>query len=56
MGLHGGSATDSRGMTKISFDEWYVYDAGGPVIGGPMIAVELQGKLAITWSAIKVSE
>jgi hypothetical protein len=46
VGLNGGAGTGS-GFSKMSFDDWYVYDANGPV------AVDPQQKLAVTWSGIK---
>jgi hypothetical protein len=46
VGLNGGAGTGD-GFSKMSFDSWYVYDAGGPT------AVKSQDKLATTWSAIK---
>lgn len=48
VGLNGGAGTGS-GFSKISFDEWYVYDASGPVT----TAVNLLGKLATTWGELK---
>jgi hypothetical protein len=46
VGLNGGAGTDG-GFSKISFDDWYVYDADGPT------AVSSQGKLATTWGGLK---
>ena len=46
VGLNGGAGTGS-GFSKISFDDWYAYDSGGPV------AVDPQQGLAATWGEIK---
>ena len=48
VGLNGGTGTDAEGgHSKISFDEWTVYDGSGEV------AVEPQAKLTTTWGALK---
>ncbi len=46
VGLNGGAGTDD-GFSKVSFDSWYVYDAGGAT------AVNSQAKLAVTWGQLK---
>jgi len=46
VGLNGGAGTGS-GHSKISFDDWYVYDRGGET------AVEPQAKLTTTWGTLK---
>ena len=48
VGLNGGAGTGD-GFSKVSFDEWYVYDAGGLVT----TAVRPLGKLATTWGELK---
>jgi len=48
VGLNGGAGTGD-GFSKVSFDEWYVYDSGGP----EAFLVAPKGKLALTWGAIK---
>jgi len=48
VGLNGGAGTGD-GFSKISFDEWYVYDASGEVT----TAVTPQEKLAATWGELK---
>ena len=48
VGLNGGAGTGD-GLSTVSFDEWYVYDVGGPVT----TAVNPQGKLATTWGTLK---
>jgi len=45
-GLNGGAGTDG-GHSKISFDDWMVYDRGGET------AVEPQSKLTTTWGTLK---
>ena len=53
VGLNGGSGTTSGGgNSKISFDEWYVYDSAGPVISGTT-SVTPMAKLATSWGEIK---
>jgi hypothetical protein len=52
VGLNGGSANASGGLAKISFDEWYVYDSGGPVISATT-SVTPMAKLATSWGDIK---
>jgi len=47
VGLNGGAGT-ADGFSKVSFDDWVVYDAGGE-----NLAVASKGKLAFTWGAIK---
>ena len=47
VGLNGGAGTGS-GFSKCSFDDWFVYDAGGE-----NIAVEAKDKLSLSWGAIK---
>ena len=46
VGLNGGAGT-ADGFSVVSFDEWTVYDAGGPT------AVDPQTKLATTWGGLK---
>ena len=46
VGLNGGAGTGS-GFSKVSFDQWIVYDTDGPT---PVLP---QDKLATTWSSIK---
>jgi len=48
VGLNGGAGTGS-GHSKVSFDDWTVYDAGGEA----GFAVAPKGKIALTWGAIK---
>ena len=48
VGLNGGAGTDG-GHSKISFDDWIVYDTGGET----GFAVAPKGKLAFTWGEIK---
>jgi len=53
VGLNGGSGTVSGGgSSKVSFDEWYVYDSGGPVISGTASVTPME-KLATSWGDIK---
>ncbi len=47
VGLNGGAGTGD-GFSKVSFDDWFVYDAAGE-----NMAVAPKGKLALTWGAIK---
>jgi len=47
VGLNGGAGTGD-GFSKVSFDDWIVYDAGGE-----NLAVAPKGKLTLTWGAIK---
>jgi len=50
VGLNGGSGTEAEGgHSKVSFDDWIIYNAGGET----GFAVAPKGKLAITWGAIK---
>ena len=49
VGLNGGAGTGD-GFSKVSFDEWYVFDADGPRLTKQ---VAPKGKLALTWGAIK---
>ncbi len=51
VGLNGGAGT-ADGFSKVSFDEWYVYDAGGPVISD-ISAVGSEGKITSTWGELK---
>lgn len=51
VGLNGGAGT-TAGLSKISFDEWYVYDSKGPVFASTT-AVDLQNKLTTTWGELK---
>lgn len=46
VGLNGGAGT-TTGSNTVSFDNWYVYDALGPV------SVDLQSKLTTTWGDLK---
>ena len=46
VGLNGGAGTGD-GFSVVSFDEWTVYDAGGPT------AVDPQTKLTTTWGGLK---
>lgn len=48
VGLNGGAGT-TAGFSKVSFDEWYVYDSGG----ASAKSVESKDKLALTWGMIK---
>ncbi len=48
VGLNGGAGTGD-GLSTVSFDEWYVYDAAGEVT----TAVDPQGKVAATWGELK---
>jgi hypothetical protein len=48
VGLNGGAGTGD-GFSKVSFDEWYVYDEEGP----DTAAVNSQAKLATTWGKLK---
>ena len=43
-----GGAGTTAGFSTVSFDDWFVYDAGGE-----NIAVASKGKLALTWGTIK---
>ena len=53
VGLNGGAGTSGGGgNSKISFDEWYVYDSGGPVIS-TTTSVTPMAKLATSWGDIK---
>ena len=47
VGLNGGAGT-ADGFSKVSFDDWVVYDAGGE-----NLAVDSKGKIALCWGAIK---
>ena len=47
VGLNGGAGTGG-GFSKVSFDDWVVYD-----VDGEYLAVAPEGKLAVTWGAIK---
>jgi hypothetical protein len=47
VGLNGGAGT-ADGFSKVSFDDWVVYDAGGE-----NMAVDSRGKIALCWGAIK---
>lgn len=49
VGLNGGAGT-TAGFSKVSFDEWYVYDAGGLDLAK---SVAPKDKLTLTWGAIK---
>jgi len=51
VGLNGGAGT-ADGASTVSFDEWYVYDAGGPVIAD-ISAVDSQSKITSTWGELK---
>ena len=48
VGLNGGAGTGD-GSSKVSFDDWTVYDAGGEA----GFAVAPRGKLATAWGVIK---
>jgi hypothetical protein len=48
VGLNGGAGTGD-GLSTVSFDEWIVYDEGGP----DTAAVSPQSKLAATWGELK---
>jgi len=47
VGLNGGAGTGT-GFSKVSFDDWVVYDAGGE-----NFAIDSKGKIALCWGAIK---
>jgi len=49
VGLNGGSGNAAEGLSTVSFDDWYVYDAGGALT----TAVDQNGKLTVTWGKIK---
>jgi hypothetical protein len=49
VGLNGGAGT-TAGFSKVSFDEWYVYDSAGIDLTK---AVEYKNKLALTWGKVK---
>jgi len=48
VGLNGGAGT-ADGLTKVSFDDWFVYDMDGLAT----TAVSSQGKLATTWGEVR---
>jgi hypothetical protein len=47
VGLNGGAGTGD-GFSKVSFDDWFVYDEGGE-----SFAVDSRGKVALCWGSIK---
>jgi hypothetical protein len=51
VGLNGGSGTAAGGgNSKVSYDEWYVYDSSGINLSK---AVDQKGKLTLTWGNLK---
>jgi hypothetical protein len=49
VGLNGGAGTSGGGgNSKVSFDEWFVYDSGGI-----SLSVDSKDKLTLTWGSLK---